>query len=463
MSQVDTIVVIFWLAIVFAVGIIAGLKEDLEGFWINKRKTSTWPLILTIVATQVGAGTMVGIASSTFSSGTGFGLVAIASTVSGFIAVGYIAPWLKRFGDRHKAITLPEILLVRYGRRTQLAASLVVLFTYLSLLAGQYIALSALLGIWTGWDIEVALLFAVGGLIFYTAFAGLRGDIATDRLHFWMMVIVLFCVLLPAIISNIPLAASLQKVPAQIWSPVTFGGYAYVVVGILLGAIIPLVSMELWMRVYASTSSSQARRVFFGSALLVIPFYLLGIFLGLIAYTIYPTMDNSDFVLFKLMIDYLPNGVLGLGIGAILAVVLSSANTMILVIGATIFRDLFRRDTSSGSMVFSRLVTAGAGIVGALYAAAVPDIVQLILNAFFVIAVISPALLGIVIWKNATERAATWSIVLGALTTIIFLFIIPRQAFLPGLGISILAFVLISVFTKHSKTESLEKENLFGP
>lgn len=289
MSTIDILIIFVWLAVVFSVGIIAGLKSNAEGFWINRRQTSTLPLIFTIVATQVGAGTIVGITSSTFSNGTGFGLVAIISTVTGFVAVAYIAPWLKRFGDRHKAVTLPEILLVRYGRKAQIAASLVILFAYLSLLAGQYTAISRLLEIWTGWDFQIALLFAVGGLIVYTAFAGLRGDIATDTLHFWIMTIVLFAFLAPFIALNNPVLTLINKVPAEILSPITFAGYPYLIVGSLFGIVIPLVSMELWMRVYASTNAKQARHVFFYSAAAVIPFYLFGIFLGFIANGLYPS------------------------------------------------------------------------------------------------------------------------------------------------------------------------------
>lgn len=200
------------------------------------------------------------------------------------------------------------------------------------------------------------------------------------------------------------------------------------------------------------------------SSLVVIPFYLIGIFFGLIAYTIYPPGTNSDIVLFKLMVDLTPSVALGVGVAAVLAVVLSTANTMILVIGATIFRDLFGRGTSEGNkqVGFSRVVTAGAGIIGAIYAVSIPDIVQLMLNAFFVIAVLSPTLIGVTIWKGATEKGATWGIVLGLITTIVFLFITPRQAFLPGMMISILSFIITSKFTKHSTTEISDSKVLFG-
>ena len=463
LSPIDIVIVFLWLVVIFAIGMIAGLKENVEGFWINNRKTNLLPLVLTIVSTQVGAGTIVGITSSTFSSGTGFGLVAVVSTVTGFIAIAFIAPWLKRFGDKYQALTLPEIFKVRYGRQAQVIASLIIIFTYISLLAGQYIALAHLVNIWTAWDIKLALLVAVGGLVVYTSFAGIKGDIATDKLHFWMMLFIIFFVMTPSIASKVDISESFSKIPMEIWSPVTFGGYVYIVVGILLGAIIPLVSMELWMRVYASVDERQAKQSFVISAALVIPFHAIAMLFGLIAVNSYPSTTNADSLLFSMMIDNLPTGLLGLGIGAIIAVVLSSANTMIVVIGATFFKDILNKSSvDEANLRFSRTITAIVGVIGAIYAFFIPDIVQLMLNAFFVIAVLAPSLYGVAFWQRATQQGSSWSLALGSITTIVFLFVIPRQAFLPGLIIALLSFIVVSLMTKHSAKEITERHVLFG-
>ncbi|MDQ7842077.1 MAG: hypothetical protein RDU83_13815, partial [bacterium] len=63
------------------VGFMVGRRLTYEGYWLNSRKTALWALVCTIVATQVGAGTTLGIASSSATSGTGYGLVALITTV----------------------------------------------------------------------------------------------------------------------------------------------------------------------------------------------------------------------------------------------------------------------------------------------------------------------------------------------------------------------------------------------
>jgi len=123
----DIIIVIVWSLITLTIGIKAGVKADFDGFWVNKRRTKTSSLIFTIVATQIGGGTILGIASSTYAAGTGFGLVAIISTLTGFLAIAWLAPRIKRFGNKTNAFTLSEIIGVRYGRAAQIAAGIVIL------------------------------------------------------------------------------------------------------------------------------------------------------------------------------------------------------------------------------------------------------------------------------------------------------------------------------------------------
>lgn len=465
MTPFDSALVIIWLLVIFYVGIASGSSiTKAKGFWINPGGASTLMLVVTIVATQVGAGTIIGIASSTFKNGTGFGIVAVVSTVLGFLAISRIAPQLKHFGAKYGAVTLSEVFGKRYGIRTQRVAGVIIIFAYLSFLAGQLVASWRLLSMWTGLGSDLSLLFAVGGLIIYTAFTGLKGDIETDQFHFWMMTIGL-CISLSVFIGiRIHDLSFLDRIPNEIWSPVTFNGYPYLVFGILLGLLIPIVQMELWMRVYSSTDENQAKRSFYWSSIIVVPFYLFALVLGLIAYSLYPRNADADSIVFRMMGDYLPTGLLGIGVAAVLAVILSTANTMTLVIGATLYRDILGRSVGEEKreLAFSRICTAGAGIVGAALAFSIPSIVQQILNAFFLIAILVPPLIGAGFWKRSTEGAATSSLALGFITTIAYLFINPLEAYIPGIVVSVISFVTLTLLTKHSVGEINDPIKLFG-
>jgi solute:Na+ symporter, SSS family len=461
-SALDLTVVFAWIGITLGAGILAGLRSNIDAYWINRRATGVLRLLFTVVSTQVGAGAILGVASATFSSGTGFGLVALVSTVTGFAALAYIAPALKRFGDHYRAITLPEIFRVRYGRPVQVAASLVILFTYISILAVQFLGASYLVTLGTGWAVKFTILFAAASGIVYSAFAGIKGDIVTDTLHFWAKAVVFLLLLFPILMLRHPPAEWTGAVPAAIWSPLTFGGWPFLVVGLLLGFIIPLLSPELWIKIYAGRTAPEARRVMLLAGLLALPFYAFAIFTGVLGYALYSGQIKSDVLVIKLITDTLPPGLLGLGLAAIYSDVISTANTITVVISGTIFRDLLRMDpTVLSNLRVSRAITALVGIAGALMAIASADLVQLMLNAYYMIIVVGPALVGVALWRRATAKGALAAIVLGALTTFAFLFISPKEAFLPGLFACALAFIGVSLATDHSPGEVTDRTVIF--
>jgi len=321
------------------------------------------------------------------------------------------------------------------------------------MLGGQLLATGIIVQIWSGFSFKIALILAGAGVVAYSAFAGLKGDIATDILHFWVMAIVLFVFLLPIMLLKEPVVEILQSLTTKDWSPVTFGGYTYLIAGIIFGVIIPIVSMELWMRIFAAENEKKARKSYIWSALLILPFYMLPLLIGLISTRTMPTVANPDSLLVDSLFKYLPHGLLGLGVASLFAVLISTANTMIVVLGATLYRDVLGRPVSGGikELRYSRLITLLIGLIGVAFSMAVPNIVQLVLNAFFIISILFPSLLCVAIWKRATSVGATLSIILGGLVTIVLIPKTPTQAFLPGLAVSILALIIGSFLTKRQE------------
>jgi SSS family solute:Na+ symporter len=462
MTTLDYAVVFLWLLATLGAGIWAGLRASAGAYWVNNRSTSATSLVLTVVATQVGAGAIIGLAAATQSSGTGYAVVSLASTVFGFLAMAYFAPRVKKFGDKFQAITLPEIFGRRYGRRVQVAAAVVILFTYVSLLAAQFQASSTLVTVFGGLEMKWAVGVATLGVIFYSAFAGLRGDIVTDAMHFFAMLFVLLLVALPALVLKYDGAALGFGLPPQIQSPVTFGGWTFLVMGLLFGAIIPLLAPELWMKVFASKTAQESRRVFVVASLLVIPFYLFAVVLGFATVTSHTTGKTPEDAVLRTLLGILPVGLTGFAVASVLSVILSTANTLVVVITATVLRDFFGIDSSSDvNLKKARGLSVVAGLLGAALAFFTGDLVQLLLNTFYGLLALAAPLVGAVFWRRATATGAMWSIALGFGTTLVGLFFIPKQAFLPGLLTSVLAFVLVSKFSKHGVAELEEPSALF--
>ena len=424
---------VLWLGIfIIAIAVVLGFRARSSGseseFWINEGRTGLFALVATIVTTQIGAGTILGIAASTFKSGTGFGLVALISTISGFTVLAYMASRIRQLSEAQGIVTLPEFIGLRFGRIAEVAAAIVTALAYIGLIAGQIVALAAFLQV-IGLNPGINTVWVAGiGAISYCAFSGLRGDIAADQWFFVVMVVSLglsFGVIFAVWPPNL-----LQYLDTQIISPVTFGGYTYLVAGIFLGAIVPVASMELWIRIFASHNPVVAKRALIISAAVVVPFYCLPLLIGLLA-------AGSEFrprVLDGLFLEFLTKHstpAVAAVIGASLtAVILSTANTYALVLSGVVSRNLFPFRTS---LTLQRILVLGIGMLATTVAFFTGDIVSLILGSFYVVLALFPAIMAAYFGWRVNAVVLAIGMVLGAVAAIVTYPIIGPQSFIPAL------------------------------
>ena len=297
--------------------------------------------------------------------------------------------------------------------------------------------------------------------IVYTAFAGIKSDFYTDAIHFWVMILVLFGVMLPRVWQNTGGSIALTKLPPSYFDPFAYGGVAFFLAALIFGAGVVFVSMEVWQRIYASTSIKTARWALVCSMGIIVVFYILAMYFGLVTKVVEPNLTNRDLALFTLMKRYLSPGFLGLGIAAFLAVFISTVNTMIMVVSATLTKDFYKgfmnpKATDKQLLRVGRILTLITGVFGLLLAFVVRDLVTLVVSALLMLLVLLPAIMGGFFWKKATSKAAFWSILLGFLVAISLFKSMPQTSFVPGFIVSLVVFIVGSLITKHSHSENLK-------
>ena len=83
------------------------------------------------------------------------------------------------------------------------------------------------------------------------------------------------------------------------------------------------------------------------------------------------------------------------------------------------------------------------------------NVVHLAIDAVSFFTALLPAVIFGFYWKKAANTAALWSMILGALTVTVFLFISPVEAFIPGILVSFISFFIINYFS--SKKSEIKK------
>ena len=451
MAAIDFWIIGIYLILIFFVGVLVGSREKVDDFFVNKRQTKTVLLVFTVVSTNAGAGTLVGIASAGYSNGISFGLTAFIATVVGFLFAAALAPKIKEFGDSEKAYSLGDYFKYRYSQRNQYLVGAILVIAYVFFTSAQYVGVSALLQVWTGLDITITLALAAGTMILYTAFAGIKSDFYTDIIHFVIMFISLVLIVLPELLLNKDIVRHISNLPSSFYNPFSFGGHGFFFGSLIFGAPFMLVSMEVWQRIYAATNSRTARKAMLWSAALNLPFIIVGITIGLSGIALLGNSINPpDQVIFRVIHNTLPSGLLGLSFAGILAALLSTANSMIMVTSATLFKDFYmpwKKSLKSEreQLWAGRIITLIVGIISLIFAIFLPSVIQQILNGYYVILILFPPVIGGFLWKKADEKAAFLAVLIGFVTTIVFLPLFPKMAFVPGVFLCAAVFILLSL------------------
>ena len=436
-----TILVIYMLACL-GLGLYLSKKEGAEGYFVNNRKTKLLLLIFTTLSTSVGAGTVLGVASTSFKTGISFGVLFMIASALGWALMGYLAPRIKKFGDEQKAYTLGDYLFHQYSDRTRKIGRLVVLIAYFFATAIQFVAFAQLINVITNLSFAPALFIVALVTILYTALAGVKGDFYTDALQFF----VIFPFFIFLFIKGFALVGvqELFALPEGFLNLYNYSGPVFFWAGVLFTFPLILTSMDAWQRAFAAVDGRTAKIAFYWSGILKVGVIGAAILVGLLAYHIVPQAD-SDGAMFTLMAEILPSGLLGLGLASVLAIIMSTVDTGIMVGSATITKDYFlaKRQNASEKEILrvGRISASLFGIGGLALAYFIQDIITLAVVSVQILLIFAPALLGGLVWKVKNEKSAYWSILLGFLATLIVLPINVNFAFIPGLLMSMIVYV----------------------
>jgi len=454
-TTLDLIVIAVYLIITLIIGLLASKREHLEGYMTNNRKTKLFLLTTSNIATQIGAGAVVGVAASAYTTGISYGIIVMISITLSFLLFSYIAPRIKAFGDKHKAYTTGDFFDHRFGRANRYVfAGMYILLAFLW--SGvQFVAIAQLIKVLTGINFEIALMGAALITIIYTSVAGIISDLLTDFFQFWVMLLT-FIILVPLAWGKAGGIQALSALPASHFDPLAFGGIIFFLGGIFLSGLVVLPEVHFWQRIYSADSESTARKSFLWSLPSII-FVAVAILCGLLAVKLAPGVA-PDLALFTLMGNVLPSGLLGLGYAGILAIVMSSIDSILLGGSATILKDFYMpifhpKRHEHELLNMARYITAIFGILSAVVAFYFQDIVSLTILASFTAGCFAFAILGGLFWKRTTAKASIASMISSLIVLYICYPFLKEISFVPSFATAILVLVIVSLCTKHSESE----------
>jgi solute:Na+ symporter, SSS family len=488
LSNPYLLTILLYLLTLTGVGIFLSRRvRSSEDFMVAGRRLPWFVLTGTLLATWIGNGSLFGGAGLGYRNGPA-ALWASAGAWIGILLVSFIAARVRRFGK----VTVPEIFEARYGRVAALLATLTTIIAYLTIVSYQFRGGGRILNIVTegGISVQTGILLTAVFAITYTVLAGLISVVYTDVVNGVLMLLGIAAALV-FVVSAVggPGAVVEAASAAGKWS--LFGNWhlerAVAVSGpiVAVSFLVPTMLLlmgdaNLYQRIFGARDGGTARRaVLFwvvGVVLLESGISFLGLAgsvaagQGLISELFAGGAADQAANLSENVIPTLARELLPLGLGMLLvatmmAIVVSTADSFLLVPATNLTRDVFQRYLDPGAperrvVLVSRSMVLILGVVAFLLVEQFPTILAAAYTAYLVYgASITPALLAAFLWKRATRQGAVASITLGAAATLTWTFFLSRQPYFadwhpllqevtyPAVALSVGALVLASMAT----------------
>ena len=380
LSVLDLGIIGFYLIAMVAVGVYFVRRiKDTGDYYVAGRSLGPLVMMATVCATIIGGSGLMGRAGVAYSSGTKAVLTAIPYLLGMFIFSG-IAGRISDIGMRYNVTSIPELFSRRFGRTAKILLAAMVAFTMMGTVASQVTATATIINMLGG---QVGLSYEAGALIaciifmVYTASSGLFGVVYTDVLQFYMLILFVYILIPAASLRSIGgFSTFLAGLDPALAKPYLNGGILGDIVTYL---VFTMAGAEMWQRAFAAKDRGSAKKgMFLGTAVYGVTIALV-YFMGVAAHQVIgddvlANYGTTDAVVPALAIHVLPIGLTGLALAGILSVIMSTADSYLLVsvqtcvhdIGKTFFPEMKDKTEILLSRIFSIILPLGALVI-ALY------------------------------------------------------------------------------------------------
>lgn len=481
--SIITILVSAGLFLCLVEGVRAGKGIRLLEYASNRRRSSFSHLLFTILASLVGGWMFFGLCAIGYEAG----LVGVAIGIGyciGLWLLGLAIPRIKDAMNQEECDTLDDFIGARFGHTAQLCTTAINLLFFLAVLAAQFIALSAFLQIFIELNAIWSFWVSVIVVISYTAYAGFKGVILTDKWQFYVLAAA--AAMMFAILAYAANWSAVGALPSSYFYGTGYGPGFLVGVLLLFPASL-LARTDLWQRIACAKDSKSAKKAFLLSGPIMLLFYVLftmvGIF-GRAALGDQVQPETSGFVhlintvhSFGTVASQGNSFILSIVALGTLAALLSTADTNLNVISVAITKVIFKKrwieyelkisdkitgkrpPLEDGLINSARFITVLIGLLGVLVAKIVPDIVNLIVAAGSAIMVFLPTILAALFRNHRQGTPAVASIVSGFTTLIVFLIVAPKVAFIPATFVSALVYYVVSAMKRQNNNGNSPSAN----
>lgn len=417
------------------------------GWWSRKQIRSSADFIVagrrlslplaagTLFATWFCGGTLMGAAAQSYLFGNqGVIFDPWGSTLSLLLTALIFGRLLRRGGY----LTIIDFFDLRYGRRMGLLAALVQVVAEIGWIGGQLVAFGVILQLFAGIPFLWGVVLSCAVLVIYTCQGGMWSVTATDLLQMGFIIAGVAALLFTVVplaggwSHLLSYAGSRAQIPAMVFFPTREHGYLgyfglpgwfYYLGAWLSTGLGDIPSQDLAQRLLAAKSE----RVASGSAAIAAMLYLVvgmaPVLLGSLMFELNPglALEETEMILPYLAMNYLPPALAALFAVALIAALMSSADSALLAASSVIGRNVLRYIKPGADSALTLKVTrlcipfiALASLLIALYAETI-YMLAVITWSLILVGLFAPFAAGY-FWRKCNESGAIAALAGGLLS-----------------------------------------------
>lgn len=451
--------VIVTFVIFMAINIMIGLRgrahaKTTSDFLTASGQSGFWFIVCSAVGASIGAGVVIGTSQYAVSLGVAGAWYAIACGLACIVH----ALFMTRFIYRNKLVSFSDYFKRRYsGNFIVLLYSGIGPFACAASMGGQLVASKA---IFQAFDIDptVGLIITAAVLLIYTMFSGLWGSYATAVFQVAVIIVGILVVGIDMVAQGgiatvhqyyAPEKFNLFNISPEMW--MMFVG------PMVLSVLVDQTSVQ------RASSAKTENTAFWGHFLSCIPLFLFGllmVYVGMWGGAMHPEAGGNAFVV--LLMENTHPLVCAIMICAILAAIMSTASGALVAVDALVVHDLYcgfinKQASEKQKKTLNLAVNVIVSIAAVICAVAFENVIDLLSAGYTIMlsGTLVP-LIGGIVWKRGTTKGAAASAAVGMITALVTLFglvTVPFSSVFPVVP-AILAYVVVSLCTKHSPTEN---------
>ncbi|WP_053217255.1 sodium/pantothenate symporter [Virgibacillus senegalensis] len=456
------------VALIFFIGLTASRKDAVgksfvQDYYLGGRSLGGFVLAMTMTATYGSASSFIGGPGVAYNEGLGWVLLSVTQVATGYFTLMILGKKFAIVTRQYKATTLVDFLKERYQSKVVVILSAVSIVVFLfSAMAAQWIGGGRLIESLTGLSYTSALFIFVVTVLIYVTFGGFRAVTLTDAIQGSIMFIGTLVLLIAVIIAGggiSEIMADLQAENPNLVTPFGSDGTLtapyvssyWILVGV---GVVALPQIAVRAMSYKNTRSYHLA-LMIGTivvGVIMLNMHLIGVF----ARPILPGIEVGDRVMPLIALEVLPPWLAGIVLAAPLAAIMSTVDSLLLIVSSTIVKDVYInyiKPEASRKKVqrMSMGITALLGILVFLMAVNPPDLI-IWLNLFAIggleAAFIWPIVMGLY-WEKGNKYGAIASMLAGIISYILFQSFYPEpfgmHAVVTSILLALLAYVGFSL------------------